>query len=341
MTVTEGKPGRAALHLARAASLAPSPHNSQPWFFVEEGHDRAFEVHADAGRRMPLTDPGGREMVIACGAALLNVRTAVRHLGFRPLVDVLPEAADQRFLARVSFGAHAAPTDDEESPARALSLRHTHRGPFGPEPVTEALLAELRDRARAEGAVLQVLDVPEKVGLLARLVDTAERADRTDLWRAVELAHRTDLWRAVELAHRVGPTGVPVGACRAHPDLTLLAGRDYLGLSRRYTVSKRRRGVGTGIVAVLCTPYDQPADWLLAGQALQRVLLHAAGHGVMAAFHTQPLERPELREEVRRKVTAGRYPQMVLRLGRPPHVCPTPRRPLDRVLTRRPAPLVR
>ncbi|MFF7289566.1 hypothetical protein [Streptomyces griseorubiginosus] len=61
----------------------------------------------------------------------------------------------------------------------------------------------------------------------------------------------------------------------------------------------------------------------------------------MAAFHTQPLERPELREEVRRKVTAGRYPQMVLRLGRPLHVCPMPRRPLDQVLTLRPVPLVR
>ncbi|MGC0343168.1 Acg family FMN-binding oxidoreductase [Streptomyces sp. SLBN-8D4] len=329
MTVTGGKPGHAALHLARAASLAPSPHNSQPWFFVEEGHDRAFEVHADAGRRMPLTDPGGREMVIACGAALFNVRTAVRHLGFRPIVEVLPEPADQDFLARVAFGAHAAPTDDEETLARALPLRHTHRGPFGPEPVTEALLADLRDRARSEGAILQVLDVPEKVELLARTVDTAERADRADLWRAVEPAHR------------VGPTGVPVTACRAHPDLTLLAGRDYLGLSRRYTVPQRRRGVGTGIIAVLCTPYDQRADWLLAGQALQHVLLHAAGHGVMAGFHTQPLERPDLREKVRREVTAGRHPQMVLRLGRPPYVGSTLRRPLDQVLTQRPLPLVR
>jgi nitroreductase len=329
MTVTGHTPGRAALHLARAASFAPSPHNSQPWFFVEEGHDRAFEVHADAGRRMPLTDHDGREMVIACGAALFNARTAVRQLGFRPVVDVLPELADHDFLARVGFGAHAAPTDDEESLARALSLRHTHRGPFGPEPVTEALLAELRDQARAEGAILQVLDVPEKVALLARLVDTAERADRVDLWRAVELAHR------------VGPTGVPVTACRAHPDLTLLAGRDYLGMSRRYTVAARRRGVGTGIVAVLCTPYDQRADWLLAGQALQRVLLYAAGRGVMAGLHTQPLERPDLREEVRRGVTAGRHPQMVLRLGRPVHVRPTPRRPLREVLTRGPVPLRR
>ncbi|WP_405521736.1 hypothetical protein OG426_01240 [Streptomyces canus] len=329
MAVTADKPGRAALHLARAASFAPSPHNSQPWFFVEEGHDRGFEVHADAGRRMPLTDPGGREMVIACGAALFNVRMAVRHLGFQPVVDVLPELADQDLLARVGFGAHAAATGEEESLARAMPRRHTHRGPFGPEPVTEGLLSDLRDQARAEGAILQVLDVSEKVELLARLVNTAERADRVDLWRAVELAHR------------VGPTGVPVAACHAHPDLTRLAGRDYLGLSRRYTVPERRRGAGTGIVAVLCTPYDHRADWLLAGQALQRVLLHAAGHEVMAGFHTQPLERPDLREEVRRGITAGRHPQMVLRLGCPAQMLSTLRRPLGEVLTRGPVPLRR
>ncbi|MDH6566087.1 hypothetical protein M2164_001276 [Streptomyces sp. SAI-208] len=327
MTDMVEKPGRAALRLARAASFAPSPHNSQPWFFVEEGHDRGFEVHADPGRRMTLSDPDGREMVIACGAALFNARMAVRHLGFQPVVDVLPALADQDFLARVGFGSHAPATEQEESLARAVPLRHTHRGPFGPEPVTEEVLSDLRDQARAEGAVLQVLDVPEKAGLLARLVNTAERADRADFWRAVELAGR------------VGPTGVPVAGCRAHPDLTLLAGRDYLGLSRRYTVPARRRGCGTGVVAVLCTPYDHRADWLLAGQALQRVLLYAAGHGVMAGFHTQPLERPDLRQEVRRCITAGRHPQLVLRLGRPPHTCPTLRRPVRDVLTRGPVPL--
>ncbi|WP_020123408.1 hypothetical protein [Streptomyces canus] len=286
MTFTGGTPGRAALHLARAASFAPSAHNSQPWFFVEEGHDGGFEVQADPGRRMALTDPDAREMV-------------------------------------------AAATQEEESPAQAMPLRHTHRGPFGPEPVTEELLSDLRDQARSEGVILQMLDVPEMVGMLARLVHTAERAVRADLWRAVEPAHG------------VGPTGVPVAACRAHPDLTLLAGRDYLGLSRRYTVPERRRGAGTGIVAVLCTPYDHCADWLLAGQALQRVLLCTAGHAVMAGFHTQSLERPDLREEMRRWVTAGRHPQMALRLGRPPHVRPTLRRPLRQVLTRAPVPLVR
>lgn len=324
MSVTHEKPGRAALHLARAAASAPSPHNSQPWFFVEEGHDHGFELHADGGRRMVLTDPGGREMVIACGAALFNVRIAVRHLGFRPVVDVLPDPGDPDYLARVGFGAHAPVTDEEELLAGAMFHRHTHRGPFGPEPVSEELLDALREQARAEGALLQVIDSSEKLEALTDLVRTAEEADRADFWHTVELGRC------------VGPSGVPVEACRPHPDLTLLAARDYLGLSRRFTVSARRQGIGTGTIAVLSTPYDNRAEWLLAGQALQRVLLYAAHHGVMAGFHTQPLEHPALRAEFRRNVAARRYPQMVLRLGHPMVVHCTPRRPPTKVLKQGP-----
>jgi len=324
MTVTGGKPGRAALHLARAASLAPSPHNSQPWFFVEEGHDHGFELHADRDRRMVRMDPGGREMVIACGAALFNVRVAVRHLGFRPVVDVLPDPGDPDYLARVGFGAHAPVTDEEELLAGAMFHRHTHRGPFGPEPVSGDLLDALREQAGVEGAFLQVIDSSEKLETV------------TDLVRGAEQADRADLWHTVELGRCVGPAGVPVEACRPHPDLTLLAARDYLGLSRRRTVPPRRQGIGTGTVAVLSTPYDNRADWLLAGQALQRVLLYAAHHGVMAGFHTQPLEHPEPRGELRRNVAAGRYPQMVLRLGHPRIIWSTSRRPPTEVLKHAP-----
>ena len=326
MSVTHEKPGRAAQHLARAAASAPSPHNSQPWFFVEEGYDQGFELHADGGRRMVLTDPGGREMAIASGAALFNVRIAVRHLGFRPVADVLPDPGDPDYVARVGFGAHAPATDEEELLAGAMFHRHTHRGPFGPEPVSEDLLDALREQARAEGAFLQVIDSPEKLEVLSDLVRIAEQSDRADFWHTVELGRC------------VGPSGVPVQACRPHPDLTLLAALDYLGLARRHTVPTRRQGSGTGAVAVLSTPYDNRADWLLAGQALQRVLLYAAHHGVMAGFHTQPLEHPELRAALRRHVAAGRYPQMVLRLGHPLVVWSTPRRPPTEVLTRRPVP---
>jgi hypothetical protein len=324
MSVTYEKPGRAALHLARAASLAPSPHNSQPWYFAEEGHDRGFEVHLDGGRRMALTDPSGREAVIACGAALFNVRMAVRHLGFRPVVDLMPVPGDPHYLAHVGFAAHASSTPEEAVLTDAMVHRRTHRGRFGAEPVADALLAVLHQQAQAEGATLQIVDDPDQLELLARLVRTAEDT------------HRADYGHVTELRHCVGPHGVPVEACRHHPDATLLAGRDYLSLARRYLVSARNRGRGTGTVVVLSTPSDRRPDWLRAGQALQRLLLYAAAHDVMAAFHTQPLELPALRNRLRTDLTARRYPQMILRLGhvpQPPEWC-TSRRPPMQVLVR-------
>ncbi|WP_019072579.1 Acg family FMN-binding oxidoreductase [Streptomyces hokutonensis] len=314
MSLTHAQHGRAALHLAHAASLAPSPHNNQPWFFAEQGHDHGFEIHADRDRRLVLTDPGGREAVVACGAALFNARIAVRNLGFRPAVDLLPETGNPAYLARVAFAAHAPVTYDEALMAGAMAHRHTHRGPFAAEAVAEELLDELREHARAEGAALQVVDDPDQLDQLADLVRTAEDV------------HRADRRHTAEIAGCVGPAGVPAEACLYHPDCVLLAARDYMGLARQFAVPPQKWVSRTGTVAVLTTPYDTRSDWLRAGQALQRVLLYAAAHRVSAAFHTQPLEVPALRAEFRTRIAFGRFPQMVLRLGHPTQTWATPRR---------------
>ncbi|URN01104.1 hypothetical protein LUW76_46135 [Actinomadura madurae] len=85
-------------------------------------------------------------------------------------------------------------------------------------------------------------------------------------------------------------------------------------------------------MAVLTTRQDRRTDWLLAGQALQHVLLHAATLEVSAAFHTQPLELPYLRAAVRRDLVCG-HPQMVLRLGHAARRLRSRRRPVGDVLS--------
>ena len=66
---------------------------------------------------------------------------------------------------------------------------------------------------------------------------------------------------------------------------------------------------------MLVTDEDEPADWICAGQALQRVLLRAAAEDVSAAFHSQALEVSELREFIRARFCDGGHPQMIMRLG--------------------------
>jgi hypothetical protein len=81
--------------------------------------------------------------------------------------------------------------------------------------------------------------------------------------------------------------------------------------------------------AVLLTSGDRRADWLCAGQALQRLLLRAARHWVFASLYTQPIEDPVARDLIRERLALPGYPQMLLQFGRTASAASTPRRPPD------------
>ncbi|MFJ9535859.1 Acg family FMN-binding oxidoreductase [Streptomyces sp. NPDC101225] len=314
----------AARRLVRAAVAAPSVHNTQPWLFTHR--DGALDLYADGGRRLPLGDPDGREQLISCGAALFNARVAMRRLGHRPVVRLLPEPRDPARLARAGWGPYAPPSAGENLMYRALWQRHTHRGPFRTTPLPPPLVAELRAHARAEGAELYPVRAPYARRHLAELVRAAEAVQRGDPARRAELAHWTRPGRDGS------PDGVPLASCDGRPDRTGLVGRDFLRVTGAVPAVPAVWPAATGLVIVLATARDTREDWLRAGQALQRVLLHATVRWAEAAFHTQPLEVPWLREQVRTTITRGEFPQMILRLGHVPRGQATPRRPADAVL---------
>jgi hypothetical protein len=86
------------------------------------------------------------------------------------------------------------------------------------------------------------------------------------------------------------------------------------------------------LTTVLTTPADEPADWLRAGQALHRLLLHAASSWAFASIHTQPLEVPATRAALRTELRLSGIPQMVLQFGRAGVAPLTPRLPVHELL---------
>ena len=85
----EGRPiRRGAGRLRARRCTTPSPGDSPS---AATGWRKQISLHADPERRLAVADPDGRELMISCGAALFNVRLALRLLGYVPETDVLPD----------------------------------------------------------------------------------------------------------------------------------------------------------------------------------------------------------------------------------------------------------
>ena len=194
-------------YLIATAARAPSVHNTQPWRFRVE--QSAIELYSDPRRRLRL-DPKSREKLISCGAALFGLRLAVRSLGYQPVVELLPDQARPRLLARVTVGAAEPMTAREHEMLKALPHRHTHRGGFAPDPLPAGLLAGLQHDVLAERARLDIVDPGLAYQRLAEIVGMAgSRLDRDPRVRG-ELLHWT------RHAGSSARDGVPPHAFAAH-----------------------------------------------------------------------------------------------------------------------------
>jgi hypothetical protein len=315
-----------------AAVWAPSVHNTQPWRFGsrEVGPGPVISLYADAERRLNMADPDGREMLISGGCALYTLRLAMQHLGYAPRARLLPDPDRPALLAEVRFGPRADVTEEVRGAYEQIRRRRSHRGPFRDVPVGAHVQSALHAQAQSEGARLEVALTRERVALGA-LTEAAEQVQLMNPAYVSEAAH----WAPVPGSPR--RDGVHE---RAYPRLP---GRTDPHFPMRDFARGQGWGTGaadaessvpgvTGVVALLTTQGDEREDWLAAGQALQRVLLRASAADLSAAFHTQALEVPELRDFIRARFCGGSHPQMLMRLGVADGDLQTVRRPTDHMI---------
>ena len=327
-------------HLIEPALRAPSVYNTQPWSFRITADDR-IELRASTGGgdgdgpgpgrwdlllHSPAPGPWAREYAISCGAALLNLRLAIRVLGHDPVVTLVPDpTGDPGLLASVEIvtgRTHPASAVEQEL-YQAIWQRQTDRWPFSDTPVRAGILVEMERAAAREHAWLRLLHGPFArawltVAAHADSVLAAARDTAGDIAPAGDLAGAQSFGALVaqfreELAQWTGASetgyGIPVADLGPRPAKGRSPVRDFrLGEpapGEAEAAGITPGGAGSGGVPrarferhpqlmMLFTDRDEPTDWLRAGQALQRALLAATSMGVSASFLTQPLELADL-----------------------------------------------
>ncbi|MEV7965961.1 hypothetical protein AB0O34_08245 [Sphaerisporangium sp. NPDC088356] len=313
-----------------AAVWAPSTHNTQPWSFAVSGNE--ISLRADPDRKLRLADTTGRQMLISCGAALFNVRIALRALGYEPEVRRFPDPDRSLLLATIRARRGVEADEQTMSLYGEIERRRTHRAGFTTARVREQVTEMLMAQASTEGARLMPVRSQVEARVLAALTSAAQDVQSQDRMIGLELIR----WARPPGSTRrdgVPAHSYPLTQRRTYPQH--FAQRDYAWGHSWGSETEQRRSTATGLVAVLTTRADTRHDWLAAGEALQRTLLRASACGLSAAFHTQALEMPELREFIRNHLCSGEHPQMIMRLGFVRDGTGSVRRPCSEVLEER------
>jgi len=314
--------------LVTYAVLAPSSHNTQPWrFHLRDG--ARLELRADRTRSLPVVDPEDRALVISCGAALANLRAAGAALGEALEVATTPVPGDRELLAVIRSNGPCAPAPGSARLLRAMTARRTSRFAYAPDPVPAPLRAEIIGAAEAAGtARLHWVEDFARRHAIALLVAEGDRIQMADP------AFRHELATWLRPSHRASRDGVS-GAAVGLPDMLsfalALAIRTF-DLGGSQAAKDVALAEGAPVLAVIATPGETQADWLAAGEALQRALLAVTAGGFTASFMNQPVEVPALRARLAGTGGAAGHPQLLIRIGRGPKPVPTMRRSLRDVL---------
>ena len=349
MTRPANPPANPPANLSRAvehALRAPSVHNTQPWRWRITAD--TVELHADRNRHLAATDPGRRDLVLSCGAALHHLLVALAAQGVPVRVDRLPDPEDTDHLATVTALPDTAHPDtelpDTEPPAdpslfRSIPRRHTDRRRMSHRPVPAAARHELiRQAARAGARLAPVVDGAMRERLAAALAAGAHRqefsaayATELELWTRRYSAARDGIPTDSIPAHAAtGPIGGPASPLRRFPHGRLPQPPQFAGAGPVEDAAE---------LLVVVTDGDTVLDRLRAGEATSAALLAATGLGLATTPLSQGIEIDATRQAIQRDVLrVPDCPQLLLRVGWPASTAgelpPTPRRDLRSVLLR-------
>jgi nitroreductase len=339
------------LTLIRAAILAASPHNTQPWLFKIA--NSSIELYIDTQRNVGALDPYLREEHIGIGCALENLMLAAPANGYTAIATLQPGKlepipADPKLLllARVDL---ASGKHDESELYDAIPRRHTNRGPYDPhKPIPPDFLEALSrlpdDDANGKLFLFTAEVDRKKIAEVSSSANTELYSD-PDVQRGSQRWVRMK-WRSIQ-EHRDGLT---IDAFGLSPIDSAVVKMMTPGMLRWAGLHSEKNGYSNlmlsapliGFIAVR-DRHDQE-QCLLAGRIWQRAHLLATAHGLAArpcneavemVDHEQALGRPANREALLNEITGDStwQPTFVFYMGYPTlSADASPRRPVEAVL---------
>lgn len=323
--------------LVMCATLAPSPHNTQPWLFKILRNQ--IDIFADKDRHLKSADPTYRMMLLAIGAAIENLNVAARQIGYQATIslnDSYTEFLSNGYCATVVLSQQVlSPTPYFE----ALFNRQTTRTAFDlSKPVNPQFLGKLRGQsAEFQGIGLEWIKKRAGRDPIAQIVRDSARSYLTDA------CHRDgmDWFRITRNQWETKGDGIAVFNGDAPAPIKryveLLVSQDDLlqtAFKQGEIDSVDRLSAATPMWGIITTKGDSLRQKLLAGQMLERVYLEASMNGLAVQPQCYPTETADgiARLKSQLNLADGTEPLFLFRLGYSNHIAKSVRRNIQDVM---------
>ncbi len=314
-------------HILHYASLAPSGHNSQPWY-VRLIDDQKMIIGVDPERRLPAVDPNNREAMLSLGAFLENLSLAAGDMGYEAQTVVKAGSPLEQDILEVTL-RKAKPVP---YPLKRMNLRmtpkHGYRSLDLRKDDVDALAKPLGGRLFYFPPGSEHAQCIAEGTVEAFRVQTDRDEAQQELVKWLRLSHE-----AAE-RHRDGLTteGMEIRGLKGWYVRNFTKSEDFMKQSmRKRSIAQTAKLVGQGGGwFVITSTGESVADLIDAGRRFERMALMARERGVAIHPMTQILEEEIGLREIASNHDAGMIPQFVLRVGYlDPYPDPvSPRRPV-------------
>ena len=294
----------------RYAVLAPSVHNTQPWFFKILGN--VCEVYFDPKLRLAQADATGRNLYISLGKCLENFLIAAKYFG---IYDKHEFILTDNLAARIYFNETGGKVYKWERLVDTIPNRVNSRGAFLAKSIPEEILLEIK-RLFAEkyaplGLGLNIITDKEKIKAMALL--TAQ---------GMQMANRRTAFRkemSEWLNNDLNPKkdGMPGFSLRMPFLLSfvipwLIRFKD-LG---KFLGKLNYKSIMTApAVFVFSAAENFPLTWLHMGLAIERLSLELQARGLKTSVYVASVEMGDLYKQVQQLLEISSRPQFVFCAG--------------------------
>lgn len=311
------------------ASLAPSGHNTQPWFvqYLEPYH---WIIGNDKSKWLPAVDPAQRETILSIGTFIQNLEYAADSLGYACQWNLLATTNQDERVMEVKLSQAASKKDYDTT---AIRNRRTVRSDYLSEVLNKEDVAEL---VNGDPEGIHYLPVTSKESQL--LNEQTIEANRLQAYRdaaQLELANWIRFSSKDAEQHRDGLT-------TASMEITGISGwvvRNFYGKDkamqndfRNQSIEMVKTQVAQSAGWILLTSKDETVATLLdTGRRMQRLFLKVREKSIAIHPMTQILEEAATKQTLRQSIGINDNIQFILRAGYlknyPPPV--SLRRPVD------------